>query len=183
MGRPGDSRMKIMPFADRSDYECMVDYFLTSTEGFLRQMGVDPKKLPQREQWIESVLLDHERPDREKDRSYLKWIYDGTPVGHSSINKIEVGERAFIHMHLWVSDLRWAGLGTQFFMASVAAFIRMYGLKRLYCEPYAENPAPNRVLLKSGFRFIKRYRTVPGHINFEQEVNQYVYDSSPTGTG
>ncbi|MFY9738664.1 MAG: hypothetical protein WAK11_06355, partial [Candidatus Cybelea sp.] len=44
----------------------------------------------------------------------------------------------------------------------------------LYCEPYVENPAPNRALLKLGFRFIKRYRTVPGLINFDQEVNQYV---------
>jgi hypothetical protein len=33
------------------------------------------------------------------------------------------------------------------------------------------------VLLKAGFRFIRRYRTVPGAINFEQDVNQYVLDS------
>lgn len=32
----------------------------------------------------------------------------------------------------------------------------------------------NRVMPKSGFRFIKRYRTVPGPINFEQDVNRYV---------
>jgi hypothetical protein len=47
----------------------------------------------------------------------------------------------------------------------------------MYCEPYADNPAPNRVLVKTGFRFIARYRTTPGVINFEQEVNRYVIDA------
>ena len=103
------------------------------------------------------------------------------PVGHSSINKIKVGEEAFIHLHLWVGHLRKAGLGTQFFMASVAEFMRKFGLKRLYCEPYAENSAPNHVVRKSGFRFVKRYKTTPGPINFEQDVNQYVIDNIPGG--
>jgi RimJ/RimL family protein N-acetyltransferase len=43
--------------------------------------------------------------------------------------------------------------------------------KRLYCEPYANNVAPNRVLEKAGFEFVKTDRTVPGPINFEQDVN------------
>jgi hypothetical protein len=32
--------------------------------------------------------------------------------------------------------------------------------------------------MHSGFRFIKRYRTIPGAINFEQDVNQYVLEGS-----
>lgn len=176
MGGITDPRARIGPFAERHDYERMIDYFLTADEAFLMGMGVDPKKLPQREAWLESLLLDHERGDGEKERSYLAWVYDGAPVGHSSINQIKLGEEAFIHLHLWVSGLRKKGLGTQFFAASAAEFMRVFRLKRLYSEPYAENVAPNRVLLKSGFRFIKRYRTVPGHINFEQDVNRYVLD-------
>ena len=31
--------------------------------------------------------------------------------------------------------------------------------------------APNRVLEKAGFEFVKTDRTVPGPINFEQDVN------------
>jgi hypothetical protein len=41
----------------------------------------------------------------------------------------------------------------------------------LYCEPYALNPAPNKTLEKLGFKFLKTYTTIPGWINFEQEVN------------
>jgi RimJ/RimL family protein N-acetyltransferase len=161
----------------------MVDYFLSADETFLVGMGVDPRKLPARQEWIESALLDLECAAHEKDRHYLAWVYDGTPVGHSSINKIKVGEEAHIHLHLWVGGLRKAGLGTQFFAASAVEFMREFQLKRLYCEPCAENPAPNRVALKSGFRFVKRYRTTPGPLNFEQDVNQYVLENPDFGTG
>jgi len=176
-------RIQIRPFTERVDYERMVDYFLGADEAFLKGMGVDPKKLPSRDKWIESAMLDHTRPDAEKDRYYLAWELDETLVGHSSINQITIGEEAFIHLHLWVRGLRRSGLGSRFFLASAAEFIRRFRLKRLYCEPYADNPAPNRVVMKSGFRFVKRYRTVPGHINFEQDVNQYVLESSATDAG
>jgi RimJ/RimL family protein N-acetyltransferase len=183
MGDTTDPRIQIRPFANRRDYERMVDYFLNADEAVLEGMGVDPTKLPQRDAWVESAMIDHARAEGEKDRSYLAWVYDGTLVGHSSINRIKVGEEAFIHMHLWTSGLRKAGLGTQFFQACAAEFMRQFRLKRLYAEPYAENPAPNRIVMKLGFRFVKRYRTIPGPINFEQDVNQYVLDSSPKGAG
>jgi len=181
MGDRTDPRIQIRPFADRCEYERMVDYFLNADEAFLEGMGVDPTKLPQRDAWIESAMLDHARPEGEKDRAYLAWVCDGTLVGHSSINRIKVGEEAFIHLHLWAGSLRKAGLGTRFFEASIAEFMSRFRLRRLYCEPYAANPAPNRVVMKLGFRLVKRYRTIPGPINFEQEVNQYVLDSSPGG--
>ena len=170
------SQLQVRRFAGPSDYERMIDYFLGGDDALLRGMGVDPEKLPPRQVWLDSALLDHQRIDADKERSYLAWIHEGTAVGHSSINRIRIGEEAFIHLHLWVGSLRQAGLGTQYFRASAAEFMRAFRLRRLYCEPYAENPGPNRVLLKAGFRFLRRYRTVPGPINFEQDVNQYVLE-------
>ena len=161
----------------------MVDYFLDADDGFLQSMGVARSKLPSREDWISSVLRDHDRPNQAKERAYLAWIYDGVAVGHSSINKIDYGEAAFIHLHLWSRLHRQAGLGTTFFRLSAERFAQEFSLKRLYCEPFADNAGPNRVLLKSEFRFIKRYRTIPGPMNFEQDVNQYVAHFSTPGTG
>src|SRR4029453_12781912 len=43
-------------------------------------------------------------------------------------------------------------------------------MKDLYCTPYALNPAPNRLLEKLGFDFVKEHRTIPGPSNFEQQV-------------
>jgi RimJ/RimL family protein N-acetyltransferase len=174
--------IEVQPFAGRSEYEQMVDYFLNADDEFLRRMGVARSRLPPREDWVGSALRDHDRPNHEKERAYLAWLLNGVAIGHSSINKIRVGDEAFIHLHLWLPAHRQEGLGTTFFQLSVLRFAKDFSLKRVYCEPCAENPGPNRVLLKSEFRFLKRYRTVPGPINFEQDVNQYVRELAGFGT-
>ena len=173
----------VRPFAGRPEYERMVDYFLEADDEFLNGMGVARSRLPPREDWINAALRDHDRPNSEKERAYLAWVLGDVAIGHSSINKIQVGEAAFIHLHLWSQAHRQAGLGTRFFQLSVVQFADDFSLKRLYCEPSADNPGPNRVLQKSEFRFLKRYRTVPGPMNFEQDVNQYVWYVSPPNTG
>jgi RimJ/RimL family protein N-acetyltransferase len=52
-------------------------------------------------------------------------------------------------------------------------YFERFNLKKLVCEPWAGNLAPNRVLEKLGFRFVTRYRTIPGVIAYEQDVNRY----------
>ncbi len=176
MAGPERPQVAIRPFTERRDYERMIDYFVGADDASLMAMGVDRKKLPTREAWLESVLLDHARDNSAKDRYYLAWDYKDDTIGHSSINKISMGEEAYIHLHLWKGALRRAGLGNQYFKASVAEFVRQFKLKRIFCEPYASNPGPNRVLVNAGFRLIKRYRTIPGPFTFEQDVNQYVLE-------
>jgi len=36
------------------------------------------------------------------------------------------------------------------------------------------NPAPHKTLEKAGFHLAKEYTTVPGSINFEQQVKQWL---------
>ena len=151
----------------------MIDYFLGGGEEFLRGMGVDPAKLPTRAEWCEAALADHALRDDEKERLYVSWLHDGEQVGHSSISHIELGQQAHIHLHLWRPELRRGGLGTVFFTRSMDLFFERFGLKRISREPYADNPAPNRVLSRLGFRFIERYRTTPTDIAFEQDVNRF----------
>jgi RimJ/RimL family protein N-acetyltransferase len=69
--------------------------------------------------------------------------------------------------------MRKTSLGTEFVRRSANFFFERFNLQRLVCEPWAENPAPNRVLEKLGFRFVRRYRTIPGVIAYEQDVNHY----------
>jgi len=170
---PRVEEIEVRPFSSRQEYELMLDYFYKADDAFLRGMGVDRLKLPERGKWLEALLADHKKPDNERDRFYLVWIFRGTRVGHSSINKIVLGDEAFIHLHLWNSELRRAGLGTEFVRRSASLYFERFNLEKLVCEPWAENPAPNRVLEKLGFAFVRRYRTVPGVIAFEQEVNRY----------
>jgi len=169
----GVEEIEVRPFSSREEYELMLDYFYKADEAFLRGMGVDRLKLPERDKWFEALLVDHEKSDNEKDRFYLVWIFRGERVGHSSINKIVPGIEAFIHLHLWNSQLRRDGLGTEFVRKSANFYLERFNLRKLVCEPWAENPAPNRVLEKLGFTLVGRYRTIPGDIAYEQEVNRY----------
>lgn len=151
----------------------MVEYFHGACDSFLRGMGAERTLLPPREVWMRNLLADHEMPDHKKERLYLAWYHNGALVGHSSINRIKVGEEAFFHLHLWRPELRQAGLGSSLCQRSIALYFDRLRLQVLWCEPYAENPAPNRTLPRLGFEFLKRYRTIPGPINFEQDVNLY----------
>jgi len=165
---------EVRPFSSKRDCERVVDYFLNANPSYLRGMGVDPSLLPDRDCWLRTLIADLERDDREKKTCFVTWIYNGEAVGHSYINKIQFGKEAYIHLHIWRSDFRKLGIGTEFFKKSAQLFVDRFKLRRLVCEPFAENPAPNRVLLKAGFKFIRRYRTVPVPISAEIEVNRYI---------
>jgi RimJ/RimL family protein N-acetyltransferase len=163
----------IREFAGRRDYELMLNYFYDADDDFLAGMGVDRQKLPPRGQWLSALLSDHEKSDGDRDRFYLLWQFVGRPVGHSSLSNIILGKEAHIHLHLWVAELRNADLGTAFVRRSIGFYWHRFRLTRLICEPWAENPAPNGLLRKLGFTFVKRYRTTPGPITYEQDVNRY----------
>ena len=108
----------------------------------------------------------------EDRKSYCTiWEVDGEPVGHCNVNKIVFGDRAFMHLHLWSSRWRHSGYGVRLVRMSLPFFFGTLELGDLFSEPYANNPAPNRVLEKVGFEFVRAYRTVPGTITFEQDVN------------
>lgn len=161
------------PFSARLDYERVVDYFLTAEDSLLRGMGVERGNLPDREAWLLRLLPDLELADREKQAFFVAWIYKGDAVGHSNMNPIKFGDEANMHLHMWRSDLRHAGLGTIFLRKSVQVFFERFGLKKLICEPWAENPAPNQALLKVGFKFVRKSRNVPGLMQSELEANRY----------
>jgi RimJ/RimL family protein N-acetyltransferase len=52
-------------------------------------------------------------------------------------------------------------------------FFEKMKLQKLYCEPYALNPAPSKVLERAGFTFVKEHVCTPGSINFEQRVKRW----------
>lgn len=158
-----------------SEIPLMVDYFLDSSSEFLKGMGADKKKLPSREKWINKLEKDFLKKKEDREFYYLIWLFNGEPVGHSNINKIDYGNTATMHLHLWQIGERKRGLGSEFLKMSIPIYFREFELNRLLCEPKAENEAPNKVLIKLGFRFVKSYETIPGWINFKQRVNRYEY--------
>ena len=159
--------------AIEADYPFIVDYFRNGDEAFHLAMGVDRARLPGREEWLGILYDNHSRPIDKKDFFYVIWLYDHKPIGHSNINKIKYGEEAYMHLHMWRSEIRAHGLGTQLVRKSIPYYFSQFQLENLWCEPYALNPAPNKTLKNLGFELEKTYDTIPGWISFHQPVNRW----------
>ena len=156
-----------------TDVAAIVNYWHECDHHFLISMGVDVAKLPTREV-LTHILTEHLNTPLEKRRSYcLIWELNGEPVGHCNTNPTTFGEEAFMHLHIWNINARQRALGTEFVKMSLPYFFKNLQLKKLFCQPYALNDAPNKTLAKAGFEFVKEYLTVPGFLNFEQPVKQW----------
>ena len=156
-----------------SDIELIIQYWLNADKAFLERMGADINKIPARDEWRKMLTEQLSQPVEEKKSYCMIWEVDNEHVGHSNVSKIIFGEEAYMHLHMWNAGLRQKGLGTALVKKTLPYYFEKLKLKTVYCEPYALNPAPNNVLKKVGFRFIKEYVTTPGWLNFEQAVNRW----------
>ena len=155
---------------EEKDIPLLADYWFNASPEHLTGMGVDVAKLPEREMFENRLRKQLELPYNEKEAYALIWEVNGEPTGHSNLNPVIYNGHGFMHLHLWHSTLRSKGMGTEFIKMSLPYFFGNMKLRLLYCEPYALNPAPHRILEKSGFKFVKEYITTPGSITFEQPV-------------
>ena len=155
------------------DVDRVINYFLQADQDFIRGMGADPEKLPKLDDWRRIMLDDLDRSLVHKHFYYLIWELAGCPIGHSNINQIVFGQEAYMHLHLWQPEKRQSGHGTYFIRESIGRYFENFELQNLFCQPYALNPAPNKILAKIGFEFVKQYDTIPGWINFHQTVNRW----------
>ena len=153
-----------------ADIDLIIAYWLSADVSFLNGMGADITKMLSGDEWKKMLTEQLNRSLKEKKSYCIIWLSDGHPVGHSNVNKIQFGEEAYMHLHLWKADSRQKGMGTVLVKMSLPIFFDNLELERLYCEPFALNPAPNKTLEKAGFTFIKEHITVPGILNFEQRV-------------
>lgn len=163
---------------EQRDISLISNYWLNSSQAHLQAMGVDINKLPGRE-GLEGMLEKQLALPIEKRNAYcLIWELNGNPVGHNNTNPTFFGDHAFMHLHIWNKENRGKGLGEKFLELSIPEFFSKLQLKKLYSEPYALNPAPNKTLEKLGFSLEKEYITIPGSLNFEQPVKRWFIDKS-----
>jgi RimJ/RimL family protein N-acetyltransferase len=155
------------------DVEPLVNYWVSAEDIYLHGMGCDIKKMPTQKEFTEMLNLQLGSPIEQKKAYCIIWENDGVAVGHSNVNPVAFGEQATMHLHLWKTDSRKKGMGTEFVKRTLPLYFENLQLKKLICEPYALNPAPNKTLEKVGFTFIKEYITTPGFLNFEQPVKRW----------
>lgn len=155
------------------DIPYIVNYWTKSEEDYLISLGVELDKVPKAEDLEQMLTKQLQLVNREKQNYALIVLADKTPIGHVNINEITFGHSAKMHLHIWTNKWRKGGVGTKMLHLSIPIFFDQFNLKKIICEPYAENKAPNSTLKKVGFQFVKKYTTTPGSITFRQEVNQW----------
>ncbi len=170
-GRPMSLTVREMT---ESEVDLIIDYFHSSTPEHLELIGVDPERLPKREAWRDYYAVVLQQPLERRETLMLTWLDDERPVGFSTADKITYGQHAHMHLHVTTASDRRRGLGSEAVRRSVALYFEQLRLKRLFCEPYAFNAAPNRTLRSTGFRYLKTHITAPGPLNFRQPVTRWV---------
>jgi len=158
----------------QGDIGFVIDYFHSASPEFLLGMGADAGKLPSKEEWKKLLLEQLKKPLRNKEFYYIIWILNQEPFAHSNINGIKFGKEAYMHLHIWSSKQRRRGMGEHFIKKTLPYYFDNFELDKLYSEPSSKNPAPNKILKKIGFQFVREYQTTPGWISFHQTVNQWV---------
>jgi RimJ/RimL family protein N-acetyltransferase len=155
-----------------------IDYFHDATDEELVRMGVDRSLLPSREDWSRAYAQDVALPLPQRKGYALVWELDGEPVGFSTLDRLEVGHEARMHLHVTDPARRHAGLGTEFVRRSVDHYFGVLDLQRIFCEPNAFNQAPNRTLARVGFSYLFTHECTPGPINFFQATTRWVLERS-----
>jgi RimJ/RimL family protein N-acetyltransferase len=161
-----------------SEVDLIIDYFHGATPEHLETMGVDPSRLPRRDEWRERYAREYTLPIEKRSTFLTIWLAQERPVGFSTCNPVFFGERGNMHLHVVAPDNRNRGIGVQGVKGSAAIYFERLELKTLFCEPNAFNVAPNRTVQKCGFKYLKTHMTVPGAINYRQPVTRWVMERS-----
>ncbi|WP_300175826.1 GNAT family protein [Bradyrhizobium sp.] len=159
-----------------SETDIIVDYFLNATPEYMETLGLDPTRFPAAESFRKRLRREAELPIEQCSAVLVIWLQDGEPVGFSTADEITYGAQAHMHIHIVDPEHRNSGIGAECVPLSVALYFERLKLKRLFCEPYAFNIAPNRTLQKAGFKYLKTHMSAPGPYNFHQAVNCWVIE-------
>ncbi len=156
---------------EEKDINAIVQYWHQPNHQFLKNMGVDIAKIPSPQDLFNMLASQLTLPYDKKQSYCIIWQYNGVAIGHCNVNKIIFGTEAYLHLHLWQNNFRQKGMGFSFLKMAIPFFFHHLQLQHLYSEPCSLNTAPNKTLEKLGFTKLKTYTTIPGYLNFEQEVN------------
>jgi RimJ/RimL family protein N-acetyltransferase len=95
------------------------------------------------------------------------------PSGHPSLKDIVPGDVGSIHLHMWRADLRGKGYGPLLFCLSALDFYERFKLKRIICEPKADNAIANHMLKKIGFPLVLTHVAASSELSVVCELNRY----------
>jgi RimJ/RimL family protein N-acetyltransferase len=167
---PPVSRSSVRPLR-RDDIDGFVAYFTDLDREDCARMGIAPERMPSPEKL--RADLEANISSTTPTTFILAWCIEGEVIGHSSLKDIIPGEFGTMHLHMWRTDLRGHGYGPRLFCLSALDFYNRFDLKRVICEPKADNATPNRMLQKIGFPLALTHIAASSELTTPCEVNRY----------
>jgi RimJ/RimL family protein N-acetyltransferase len=165
-------RLSVRPLAT-DDLDGIVAYFTEASQADAERMGLDRNRvLPATQLRSDLNKMIATPPDRLSS-FVLAWCVDGETIGHSSLKDIIAGDVGSMHLHMWRGDLRGKGYGPRLFCLSALDFYDRFNLKRMICEPKADNPMANRMLKKVGFPLVLTHIAASSELSVVCELNRY----------
>lgn len=168
----GKDRLRVRDlFLD--DIPLVNGYWANQTPADVDRLSLDPSKVPTPYIQVDAYRKVLDLPFEQRQSDLLIWELNEQAVGMSSLRNIRYAEYGEIHLHMIEPEFRRSGYGHRFLAMTLQEYFRRFKLRLIVCEPSSTNPGPNRLLQKLGFTIAKTYRTAPGPLNREHEVNRY----------
>jgi RimJ/RimL family protein N-acetyltransferase len=167
-----NARLTVRPLASE-DFDGYIAYFTRPSKADAERMGLAIDRVPPATRMRSDLEAMIAAPLNQLRSFVLAWCVDGNTVGHSSLKDIVPGDVGSIHLHMWHADLRAKGYGPRLFCLSVLDFYQRFNLKRIICEPKADNPMANRMLKKIGFPLVLTHVAASSELSVVCELNRY----------
>jgi RimJ/RimL family protein N-acetyltransferase len=158
---------------EQEDVPLVNDYWAALTPSDHDRMSMNPDAIPMPYIDLAAHLGNAGLPCEARGYDILVWALNGRAAGMSTLRNIRFGKYGEIHLHLFQPELRGRGYGRRFLAMAVRECFRRFKLQIIVCEPSSANPGPNRLLQRLGLAVARTYRTVPGPLSREHEVNRY----------
>jgi RimJ/RimL family protein N-acetyltransferase len=165
-------RLTVRPLASE-DFDGYIAYFTQPTKADAERMGLAIDRVPSATRMRSDLEAMIAAPVDQLRSFILAWCVDGETIGHSSLKDIVPGDSGRIHLHMWRADLRGKGYGPRLFCLSALDFYERFNLKRIICEPKADNPMANRLLKKIGFPLVLTHVAASSEVSVVCELNRY----------
>lgn len=167
-----NARLTVRPLASE-DLDGYIAYFTRPSKADAERMGLAIDRVPSNRRMRADLEAMIATPVDRLRSFILAWCVDGKTVGHSSLKDIVHGEFGSIHLHMWRVDLRGRGYGPRLFCLSALDFYERFNLKRIICEPKADNPMANSMLTKLGFPLVLTHLAASSELSVVCELNRY----------
>jgi RimJ/RimL family protein N-acetyltransferase len=165
-------RLTVRPLASE-DFDGYIAYFTQPSKDDAERMGLAIDRVPPATRLRSDLEAMIATPVNRLRSFVLAWCVDGKTIGHSSLKDIVPSEFGSIHLHMWRADLRGKGYGPRLFCLSVLDFYQRFNLKRIICEPKADNPMANHMLQKLGFPLTLTHVAASSELSVICELNRY----------